>query len=512
MSWLPAPFPDETLHSMFSRYHKLSYNGDYRNSLQELIGRRICNSLHDLPTFLSEFSHRANNSIGYSLERLIIDHTAYPYFSRFLRADQIDMCRARVEGNMHRRGGGRGLGFAHIRGQLLPRFCSQCVEADLSMYGQPYWHRIHQLPGVWICPWHKNFLKYVDDAWLAKDRRRLFLPDDPCIDSIARDIDSESSRDLLAALATSSSALLFHDSMVFDLNDAHRATRNACEALGFIINGQVYSKRLAAYMLDFFQSMPSSGEFYFLQPVRSGGLPGWVLEVLRSPYRYRFPLEYLCLWEALGIKLTEMGVTFDCGEALDNHLKVAVARQKRKYTRQGVSESEYARRRNDYLTDENQYPSKRKSYQWLLKHDREWLSGQKEPNHSGRKKGFSVEKWLKRDAELSSSILTVAELIRSRSRMPVRVTIGSVFRELGLSRGLLRYLDRMPKSLSVLQMVSESRFGFMQRRISCAYREIMISNGCCDQDSVFRIAHMHKPDNWLQLIERAKSDYVAANG
>ncbi|MEQ6743072.1 hypothetical protein V4W48_20005, partial [Pseudomonas aeruginosa] len=117
-----------------------------------------------------------------------------------------------------------------------------------------------------------------------------------------------------------------------------------------------------------------------------------------------------------------------------------------------------------------------------------------------------------RDAELSSSILTVAELIRSRSRMPVRVTIGSVFRELGLSRGLLRYLDRMPKSLSVLQMVSESRFGFMQRRISCAYREIMISNGCCDQDSVFRIAHMHKPDNWLQLIERAKSDYVAANG
>ncbi|MCY1562471.1 hypothetical protein D9M68_998750 [compost metagenome] len=70
----------------------------------------------------------------------------------------------------------------------------------------------------------------------------------------------------------------------------------------------------------------------------------------------------------------------------------------------------------------------------------------------------------------------------------------------------------MPKSSSALQLVRESRMDFLQRRVSCAYRAVMDSNGSSDPSSVFRAAHMHKPDNWLELFDRAKSDYMATDG
>ncbi|HEY9299033.1 MAG TPA: TnsD family transposase [Phormidium sp.] len=34
------------------------------------------------------------------------------------------------------------------------RFCPQCLEEDLQTYGEAYWHRVHQTPGVLVCPTH----------------------------------------------------------------------------------------------------------------------------------------------------------------------------------------------------------------------------------------------------------------------------------------------------------------------------------------------------------------------
>lgn len=41
------------------------------------------------------------------------------------------------------------------------RFCRQCREQDLQIYGMTYWHREHHLPGVDICPIHEIALEQV---------------------------------------------------------------------------------------------------------------------------------------------------------------------------------------------------------------------------------------------------------------------------------------------------------------------------------------------------------------
>lgn len=40
-------------------------------------------------------------------------------------------------------------------------FCEKCVACDLELYGQSYWRRSHQIPGVFWCPEHSFPLRYV---------------------------------------------------------------------------------------------------------------------------------------------------------------------------------------------------------------------------------------------------------------------------------------------------------------------------------------------------------------
>ena len=41
--------------------------------------------------------------------------------------------------------------------QLL-KFCPACFENDISRYGEAYWHRTHQIPGILVCLEHKTLL------------------------------------------------------------------------------------------------------------------------------------------------------------------------------------------------------------------------------------------------------------------------------------------------------------------------------------------------------------------
>jgi hypothetical protein len=41
--------------------------------------------------------------------------------------------------------------------------CHKCIKRDLKQHGVSYWHREHQIPGVFTCPTHGVPLMYIDD-------------------------------------------------------------------------------------------------------------------------------------------------------------------------------------------------------------------------------------------------------------------------------------------------------------------------------------------------------------
>lgn len=508
--YLPEPFPDETLHSIFSRYHRLSCNGDYRSSLQELSGRRSFNSFQDIPTCLSGLSKRASDSSSFTVERLLQGHTTFPYLQRFLLPAQINILKQRLSGETQRRGGGNGLGFAHMRGQSLPRFCPKCLDDDYSNFGQPYWHRVHQLPGVWSCPWHCHVLKYIDSVWLAKDPRRLFLPDDSEILGAVKSLFIDHDNDLMVKISISSSLLLFSEEFLFDLPNARKAARQACCSVGLMSNDRLNIEKITNYFSRVLQTLPSTGEFHFLACPKGKLLPSWVLEALRTPYRYRPPLEYLILWEGLGLNLASAGIAIGCDVISENDagsVNSAVGRCSRR-EKKTVCYTETVRRRDAFISDGCECASRRAFYKWLRKNDREWLDAHKQSPGRGRKRGYSVEEWGRRDMDMSAAIKKVVERINSRSGPPVRITIGLILRELGISRHLLSYIDRMPLSRSLFLSVQESRNEFIYKRAVWAYRSVMEDKGYCDQSIVLRYANIKRPENWLELFGKIRGDLL----
>jgi hypothetical protein len=99
---------------------------------------------------------------------------------------------------------------AKQRGLML---CLDCAEEDRQTYGEPYWHLVHQIPEVHVCPKHRAFLV----APMPQDSRRFGVEH---LNPVPRFIDAEKPRSirqddpwecLLLALAEDAAYLLEED-------------------------------------------------------------------------------------------------------------------------------------------------------------------------------------------------------------------------------------------------------------------------------------------------------------
>jgi len=51
-----------------------------------------------------------------------------------------------------------GKAFVPRAGNFAPRVCPDCLLYDIRNHGAAYWHRVHQLPNVFVCPRHRVML------------------------------------------------------------------------------------------------------------------------------------------------------------------------------------------------------------------------------------------------------------------------------------------------------------------------------------------------------------------
>ena len=157
IGFFPESYPDELLFSILSRYHRRMGYRDAASTARDLFGREVIRPSVDLPANLGELVSRLPPGHGYSVARLIDSHTLLPIYSPFVPAPRLEQIRADMEGS----GGARlhsRLGINTFKG--TPRtlkYCHGCVEQDRNLFGETYWHRLHQA-AVEVCPTHQCYL------------------------------------------------------------------------------------------------------------------------------------------------------------------------------------------------------------------------------------------------------------------------------------------------------------------------------------------------------------------
>lgn len=163
LTWFPTPYPDELWTSVLARYYIRSGYTLVQYALDSILpGRSLFHKSTYFATGLNDIQKEFPTS-WLSSRDIIENHTLYPYYSRFLTQLQKKQAIANMMTSS------RPFSKSIMPGvrQYVPenhfwRYCPLCAKEDMEKYGETYWHRIHQIYDIRICPIHKVFLNNTD--------------------------------------------------------------------------------------------------------------------------------------------------------------------------------------------------------------------------------------------------------------------------------------------------------------------------------------------------------------
>jgi transposase-like protein len=160
IGFFPDPYPDELLYSVCARFQDLVNYSDPRYVVQELFGTIHARAAVDLPNHLNHLVANLPFRNCYTVDRLIDESTLLPFYSPFMPPERVRSLREQMSGS----DGSKIYACAGIIGNTISlpdylRFCPLCAVKDQEQFGERYWHRPHQVPGVEVCPTHSVFLE-----------------------------------------------------------------------------------------------------------------------------------------------------------------------------------------------------------------------------------------------------------------------------------------------------------------------------------------------------------------
>lgn len=155
VAYFPQIYPDELLYSTLARYHRHVGSSSPKQTLDDLFGNRSVCATWDLPGHLGELAANLPPERDLNPNRLARDGTLCPYYTAFqpepVRSQAV---RSMIDGSTSGLYFKLGLAVFQVAPLLHFRFCPLCMKQALNDWGEPYWQRAHQLPGVLVCVRH----------------------------------------------------------------------------------------------------------------------------------------------------------------------------------------------------------------------------------------------------------------------------------------------------------------------------------------------------------------------
>ena len=159
IKFLPEIYPDEAIYSYLSRCFARSgfiWNSGFS---KEVFGKALVNIDYSFPrVFAPEFRQLIEDKIG--LQKLILDHTLFKYYARFLPLEKRQVAFEKAMDNQQFLE--RYLPTTRNVDTSCLRYCPKCAKEDRLNFGEAYIHIEHTIPDIHICPKHCCELVSVD--------------------------------------------------------------------------------------------------------------------------------------------------------------------------------------------------------------------------------------------------------------------------------------------------------------------------------------------------------------
>ncbi|WNS75660.1 TnsD family transposase [Bacillus sp. DTU_2020_1000418_1_SI_GHA_SEK_038] len=303
MTFFPVPYNDELLYSVLARYHVRSGNVSIKATQKDIYGTDSITAIMDLPSHIYRIMENLPVGHHYTPEYLIANHTLYPFYAAFLPPDHA----AKVKESMIGDNGGSiynriGLMASSVKFNQYFKFCPQCAEEEMDNLGEMYWHRIHQIPGVLVCPDH-NIPLYDSQVTVRgynKHDYRLAAPE-TCKKSASESIYTDMIMEKAIKITEDIKFLLSNKVENKSLDWFKEQYLSRLKELSFAnVNGRVRKKELLESFLDFY----GHGLLEKMQSDINNN-NNWLNDMLRRNRRTTHPLRHLLFIQFLGISISD---------------------------------------------------------------------------------------------------------------------------------------------------------------------------------------------------------------
>jgi hypothetical protein len=301
IGYFPKAYPDELLYSICARcFDRMCYPSK-QAIVQELFGTRTILACVELPSHLDKLVSALPAGHHYTADQLIDHHTLLPFYGPFLPPSRLQRIRQDMYGNdgptIHMRA---GIMASHVPLPSWLRCCPLCVQEDKDELGECYWHRIHQVPGVEVCPFHKVYLQNSTVLAQNRETRYEFVSAKRAIQQMVlhEPVSIDPHHEVLLSIALDTQWLLLQHHLSQDLQSLYRR----------------YSKLLADLDLATYKGRVFISEFQ--QMFRSYYSPAilemlgcnidervnenWLVRLVRKPDNAQHPLHHILLIHFLG--------------------------------------------------------------------------------------------------------------------------------------------------------------------------------------------------------------------
>jgi hypothetical protein len=299
----PTLQADELFYSACARYADLMGYPNHHAVQHALFGTTTATAVVDLPSQLARFVARLPGGGPYTVPQLLDGHTLLPYYQRFMKTAQHATLVAAMTGE---RGGainlvtGRAPSRVPATAQL--RYCDTCIDEDIGQMGTPAWRRIHQAPGVVLCPIHRARLRESGLRVLGRTLRHGFVSLACVRDGSDAVLPLRGPRHHLQTLAEDTAWLLAHPGAPTPPAELFRRYRSALAARGWIRGRmQVRMRELReAFQAHYGSELLASLGCDF-EP-RDGD---WLGRLLRKPRTGQHPVRHLLVMRFLELSPAE---------------------------------------------------------------------------------------------------------------------------------------------------------------------------------------------------------------
>lgn len=465
MLGFPLPYANELIYSVIARHAVHHGIVDHRQLVTDVFGDRAATATVDLPNRLNAIAAHYSSVRGkYSSMDLAYSHTTFPLYAPFVSESRRKQClrwlKRSQKGAVH-----LALGVAAGRVQSFRRlrYCPACVEEQLDLHGEAYWHREWFVSGTTCCLRHKH--PYVDVHRLPETGKHEFVPLVPA-----------KPRSLIASMRFEYESLLVacHTKMLLNLGPL--ASPSFAQWTAFYVDLSLRSGCRKGAHIDYGAIRERVAEKWSAEWLSYAGLripndeSSWLKSLFRKHRKAFSFLQHIVAIEALNNGEWSFNQVIEQARALP---ETGPARKRtNSVTQQApLAVLEAKKERWEHLLFEHgvrcsrRLPVGRRLYAWLYRHDRSWLVATNMHHRAPtRLRKLRVE-WPQRDREVTRKLIN-----RYRQcfldRTGPRRTRSYLLNLLENRTTIEKNLHRLPHCKSFLSRYAETVAEYQVRRVN----------------------------------------------